>query len=257
MPSVSVLKKVSDLESLIFLFEASLPLHPINSHSGNFVFRGASKHKTISVYSCSLTLCLQTGGDVYLKSCSLASSLSAWNVSHLQLRDMNYLLPNKKRGHLAMTPWWCEGRWENSASHVQLLPLLLGWSVLASPGLSTVEGSVRPASALQCRDPPPPRMQEIGFVVFKLIVLPVICRHPLFRHILEGIHWQCTFKCSARHELQALCSTVVQIFHRPWNQQRRGDINPTFVHYTELPDTARKESSVIIFPLPLATHLQL
>jgi len=37
-------KKVSDLKSLIFLFEASLPLHPINNHRGNFVFRGASEH---------------------------------------------------------------------------------------------------------------------------------------------------------------------------------------------------------------------
>lgn len=69
MPSVSAEEKVPGLKSLFFLFETSLPLHPINSQGGNFAFRGASKHKTIPVYSVSHTLCLQTGGDVYLKSC--------------------------------------------------------------------------------------------------------------------------------------------------------------------------------------------
>lgn len=153
MPIVSVKKKKGDQikTDCFFLFEASLPLHPINSHSSNFagVFRGASKHKIIWVYGCTHTLCLQTGGDAYLKSCSLKSFLSAWNVSRLQLGDMNYLLPNKKRGCLAMTPWQCEWKWENSASHVQLLPLLLGWPVLASLGLGTMDGLVQPLSTLQ------------------------------------------------------------------------------------------------------------
>lgn len=156
-----------------------------------------------------------------------------------------------------MTPWWCEWRWDHSASHVQLLPLLLGWSLLATLGLSIVEGPVQPVSALQCGDPPP-RMQDIRFTSFKLIVLLLISPRSLFWHIREGIYWQHTFKCSARLELQVLCSVAVQIFHRPWNQEGKGDTDPVSVHYTELPDTARKQSSVIIsFPLPLATHLQL
>lgn len=127
MPSVSAEEKVPGLKSLFFLFETSLPLHPINSQGGNFAFRGASKHKTIPVYSVSHTLCLQTGGDVYLKSCLLASSLSAWNVSHLQLGSMNYLLLSRKRGRWAVTPWWWEG--ESSASPVHLLSVLLGWAL--------------------------------------------------------------------------------------------------------------------------------
>lgn len=204
MPTVSVQKKVSGLKSLIFPFEASLPLQLINSHSGNFVFRGASKHKSISVYSYSHTLCLQTGGDVYLKSCSLASSLSAWNVSHLQLGDINYLLMNKKRGPLALIPWWCEWRWENSASHVQLLSLL--WTAPCWPAQGWEPWRVLcdlSVPCMQCRDPSA-CMKDIGFIFFKLTVPFLICLHPFFTHPRRD-YWQCnsnvvhvlSFKCFA------------------------------------------------------------
>lgn len=130
-------------------------------------------------------------------------------MSHLKLGDMNYLLPSKKWGCLEWHP-------DGVGGGENFQPLLYSFSPPCWAGEH--HGVVPPVSALQCRDPPA-CMQDIGSVFFKLIALPLICHHPFFRHIFEGIYWQCTFKCSTRLELQVLCSIAVQIFHCPWNER--------------------------------------